>query len=71
MCLKLVFKQVLVSHGLQESLKYRWDQEDKLAYNNVFLLYTFWERDYMEDQELSFANPNVNINVICPNETDR
>ena len=34
------------------SLKYKWLQEDKLAYNSLFFLQTVLERDYMEDNEV-------------------
>ena len=48
-----VFEQVMVSIRFTakkkiKSLKYRWQQEDKLAYNSLFLLYTFLERGHME-----------------------
>lgn len=53
-----VFEQGLVSIRFtakkkMNSLRYRWQQEDKLAYNNsLFLLYTFLERGHMEDNEV-------------------
>ena len=55
--LKLVVKQVLVSTRLtamkqMKSLKYKWHQEEKLAYNSLFLLHIFLKRNYMEDHEV-------------------
>ena len=54
---KLLLKQFLVSKRFTAikqmiSLKYKWLQEDKLAYNSLFFLQTVLERDYMKDNEV-------------------
>ena len=69
----LAFEQVLVSTRFtakkqMNSLKYNeWHQEDKEAYNSMFLLHALLERDYMADLEVWLSQIQIQTLMICAN----